>query len=310
MSIINASAPSTSDKPMNYARKAALAMICVLSLGSCSVLGSLYENSPQLVFWWLDSYVDFKDEQTTAVKEELRALQKWHRETQLPQALELIQDLLPQVQNDLSPEKTCEIEKKLLQTVPEVIARLTPMIAKIAPTLSAEQLKNLRASFDKKNKEWSKEWLTGSPSERLDHQAEKGLEQAKDLYGRISNAQKWELRNLAQNSGYDPTKNLAIKLYRQDEIFKALEKIRSLKSKGTLGTESLVKESEAIVSDWLNNANLIKDPVLFDYNERRLKANCEAVAAFHNKTTPEQRSKARAKLRDYEEVIVKLTKPR
>ena len=60
----------------------------------------------------------------------------------------------------------------------------------------------------------------------------------------------------------------------------------------------------------INNANHIKDPVLLDYNDNRLKANCEAVAAFHNKTTPEQRTKARAKLKDYEEVLVKLTKPR
>ena len=164
-------------------------------------------------------------------------------------------------------------------------------------------------NFDKKNKDWSKEWLNGSPSERLDHQTDKGLEQARDLYGRISNAQKSELRNLAQNSGFDPTKNLAIKLYRQDEIFKALEKIRTLKSKGTLSTESLVKESEAIVSDWLNNALRIKDPELFEYSERRLKVNCEAVAAFHNKTTPDQRAKARVKLKSYEEVAMKLMRP-
>ncbi len=294
---------------MNYALKATLGLICALMLGSCSVLESLYENSPQLVFWWLDSYLDFKDEQTPVVKEELKALQRWHRETQLPQALELIQDLLPQVQNDLSPEKTCGIEKKFLQTMPEVIARLTPTIAKIAPTLSAEQIKTLRSSFDKKNKDWSKEWLNGSPSERLDHQTDKGLEQARDLYGRISNAQKSELRNLAQNSGYEPSKNLAIKLYRQDEIFKALEKIRTLKSKGTLSTESLVKESESIVSDWLNNALRIKDTELFEYSERRLKVNCEAVAAFHNKTTPDQRAKARVKLKSYEEVAMKLMKP-
>jgi len=294
---------------MNYALKATLGLICALMLGSCSVLESLYENSPQLVFWWLDSYLDFKDEQTPVVKEELKALQRWHRETQLPQALELIQDLLPQVQNDLSPEKTCGIEKKFLQTMPEVIARLTPTIAKIAPTLSAEQIKTLRSSFDKKNKDWSKEWLNGSPSERLDHQTDKGLEQARDLYGRISNAQKSELRNLAQNSGYEPSKNLAIKLYRQDEIFKALEKIRTLKSKGTLSTESLVKESESIVSDWLNNALRIKDTELFEYSERRLKVNCEAVAAFHNKTTPDQRAKARVKLKSYEEVVMKLMRP-
>ena len=295
---------------MNYAFKAALGLICALLLGSCSVLESLYENSPQLLFWWLDSYLDFKDDQTPVVKEELKALQKWHRETQLPQALTLIQDLLPLASHDLLPEKTCGIEKKLLQTVPEVIVRLTPTIAKIAPTLNSEQLKTLRSSFEKKNKEWSKEWLSGSPSEKLDHQTEKGLEQARDLYGRISSAQKSELRNLAQNSGYEPTKNLAIKVYRQEETLKALEKIRLLKTKGDLSAASLAKESEQIVSEWLNNAYRIKDLELLEYSERRLNVNCEAVAAFHNITSPDQRAKARLKLKSYEEVVMKLMKPR
>ncbi len=295
---------------MNYALKATLGLICALLLGSCSVIGSLYENSPQLLFWWLDSYLDFKDDQTPVVKEELKALQKWHRETQLPQALTLIQDLLPLASHDLLPEKTCGIEKKLLQTVPEVIVRLTPTIAKIAPTLNSEQLKTLRSSFEKKNKEWSKEWLSGSPSEKLDHQTEKGLEQARDLYGRISSAQKSELRNLAQNSGYEPTKNLAIKVYRQEETLKALEKIRLLKTKGDLSAASLAKESEQIVSEWLNNAYRIKDLELLEYSERRLNVNCEAVAAFHNITSPDQRAKARLKLKSYEEVVMKLMKPR
>ena len=295
---------------MNYAFKAALGLICALLLGSCRVLESLYENSPQLLFWWLDSYLDFKDDQTPVVKEELKALQKWHRETQLPQALTLIQDLLPLASHDLLPEKTCGIEKKLLQTVPEVIVRLTPTIAKIAPTLNSEQLKTLRSSFEKKNKEWSKEWLSGSPSEKLDHQTEKGLEQARDLYGRISSAQKSELRNLAQNSGYEPTKNLAIKVYRQEETLKALEKIRLLKTKGDLSAASLAKESEQIVSEWLNNAYRIKDLELLEYSERRLNVNCEAVAAFHNITSPDQRAKARLKLKSYEEVVMKLMKPR
>jgi Family of unknown function (DUF6279) len=165
MLIIDATAPSKSKKPMNYAFKAALGLICALLLGSCSVLESLYENSPQLLFWWLDSYLDFKDDQTPVVKEELKALQKWHRETQLPQALTLIQDLLPLASHDLLPEKTCGIEKKLLQTVPEVIVRLTPTIAKIAPTLNSEQLKTLRSSFEKKNKEVKN--LTTKPRKAL-----------------------------------------------------------------------------------------------------------------------------------------------
>ena len=206
MSIINAHPRSKQPSTMNYALKAALSLICVLLLGSCSILESLYENSPQLVFWWLDSYVDFKDAQVSNVKEELKALQKWHRETQLPQMLLWTQDLIPLAALDLSPEQTCGLEQKALQTVPEVMERLSPSIAKIATTLSAEQLKNIQSTFEKKDKEWRKEWMSGSLEDQLEHQTEKGLEQARDLYGRISNAQKLELRDLLNTQALNPPK--------------------------------------------------------------------------------------------------------
>ena len=306
MSIINAHPRSKQPSTMNYALKAALSLICVLLLGSCSILESLYENSPQLVFWWLDSYVDFKDAQVSNVKEELKALQKWHRETQLPQMLLWTQDLIPLAALDLSPEQTCGLEQKALQTVPEVMERLSPSIAKIATTLSAEQLKNIQSTFEKKDKEWRKEWMSGSLEDQLEHQTEKGLEQARDLYGRISNAQKLELRDLAQHSGFEPSKSLAIKRYRQEETLKALEKIRLLKQRGDLTTEAQTKAAELVVRDWLNGSFRPKDPELLQYSEHRLRVNCEAVASFHNKTTAEQRSKARKKLVFYESVIAKL----
>ena len=308
MPIIDPLCRSRSARAINYARKAALGLICMLCLGSCSLLESLYENSPQLVFWWLDSYLDFRSDQSPIVKEELKALQKWHRETQLPQALGLIQELMPVSHLELSSEQTCGIERKVLQTLPEVIARLAPSIARVASSFSAEQTKTLQSNFDKKNKEWIREWMSGTPSERLEHQTDKGLEQARDLYGRISNAQKWTIQSLAQNAGFEPAKTLAIKLYRQDETLKALEKLNALKTKTDLSAESLLKDSEQIVRDWLNRAAHIKDPDLLEYSERRLKVNCEAVAAFHNMTTPEQRAKARAKLKAYESVVLKLAK--
>lgn len=306
MPIIKPPNPFHCARWLNYALKAVLALAFAGLMSSCSILESLYENSPQLVFWWLDGYMDFKSEQVPRVKEELRALHKWHRETQLPQMLSWTQELLPMSALDLAPEQTCGFEKKFLNTLPETMARLAPSIAKIALSFDADQLKTLQSNFGQKNKDWMKDWMNGTPAEQLDHLTEKGLDQAKDMYGRISNAQKLELRNLAQRSGFEPTKSLSIRLYRQEEALKALEKIRLLKLKGDLSPEGLSKESERVVLEWLNNAYHIKDPELMRYSEHRLQFNCEAVALFHNKTTPEQRVKARQKIGFYEGLIQKL----
>ncbi len=44
-------------------------LICLLLLlGSCSMLRLGYDQGPQLVWWWLDGYVNFSSEQTPHAK--------------------------------------------------------------------------------------------------------------------------------------------------------------------------------------------------------------------------------------------------
>ncbi len=52
-------------------------IICLLglaaALAACSAIKLGYNNIDDVAYWWLDSYVDFSDEQTPRVREDLRA---------------------------------------------------------------------------------------------------------------------------------------------------------------------------------------------------------------------------------------------
>ena len=41
-------------------------------------------TAPDLVYWWLDRYIDFNDTQTPRVHEAIKQWFAWHRRSQLP----------------------------------------------------------------------------------------------------------------------------------------------------------------------------------------------------------------------------------
>ena len=45
----------------------------LVSLGGCSALRIGYGTAPDLVYWWVDRYVDFNGAQTPKVREAIRS---------------------------------------------------------------------------------------------------------------------------------------------------------------------------------------------------------------------------------------------
>src|SRR6185369_14770287 len=54
------------------------------ALSACSAIKFAYNNIGEVAYWWLDSYVEFSDEQSLRVREDLTRLHLWHRTNELP----------------------------------------------------------------------------------------------------------------------------------------------------------------------------------------------------------------------------------
>jgi len=296
-----------------------------LILSGCSVVQSLYNNAPQLVYWWLDDYVDFRADQKDWAKAKLTDLLAWHRTSQLPLYLVQLKKLAELSTGDITPEVGCGAVQALIDTQGAWLDQLSAPLAEFLQSLSLAQIQHLQVAFEKKNKEWSKEWLLVSDKERLEHQTDKGIEQAQDLYGKLSVSQKDALRQLAKDSGYDAPKSLGLRRARQQETLKAVDQLRmaaktpdkgrplgilldnprtnepsaqtSPVNNAPLAPTSL--QSQALVREWLLNVLEPVDPALRTYNTLRWNMNCQASSRFHALTTPEQRQHAKARLLRY-----------
>ena len=83
-----------------------IALLALLALSgvlvACSAVKAVYSQAPELAYWYLDSYVDFNGAQSLQVKAGLSKVQAWHRQTQLPAYIEILQTLQQRLPSNVS----------------------------------------------------------------------------------------------------------------------------------------------------------------------------------------------------------------
>ena len=103
------------------------------------------------------------------------------------------------------------------------------------------------------------------------------------------------LRQLAQESGYEPERTFAERVRQQKESLALHERI--------VLTKPDTQEARAMVRKWLQNSLHSSDPAYAAYLKKRKRTNCEAAAQLHNTTTTKQREHALKVLKGYEEDV-------
>ena len=88
-------------------------IIAVLALAgalvACSAVKTVYSQAPDLAYWYLDGYVDFNGAQSLQVKSGLTRVQAWHRQTQLPAYIDILQKLQERAPSNISATEACDL---------------------------------------------------------------------------------------------------------------------------------------------------------------------------------------------------------
>lgn len=268
------------------------AALLSLVLGGCSVARIGYNNAPSLTYYWLDTYFDFDGAQTLVVRDKLQALQDWHRKEELPQIAELLKNLQPSANQSVTPEQVCRLYGFVLERVAAPLNYMSPTLANLAVTLSQAQITHIQGEFDKRNQQWREEWLDAKPAKRLERRQKQIREQAEMLYGRLTDAQNAQIKTLLDAAGYDPQRQYAETLRRQQDSIGVINLIRNSAlspAQATLEMQNLFARS--LVSP---------DPEYRRYAEQARQLSCTTTAQLHNSASPEQRAKMLKTLVAYE----------
>ncbi len=266
------------------------ALLLVL-LAGCSSVQTGYRNAPTLLYWWLDSYVDFTDAQDPPVRAGLAALHSWHRQQELPAYAEQLSRMQQLAGGNVTPELVCTFVQQVRGHLQRLAGQSANGLARLVPTLEDEQLRLMAQKFEKNNQQWREEWLDGTPAELLERRLERTVDRYEDFYGRLSDAQLALLRQRLAASSFDARQSWAERLRRQQDMLRVFQEHRGAERAAHVKAEML-----ALMQRTLDTP----EPASRARTERLLQEGCETLAALHNSVSATQRRHLIERLRRYE----------
>jgi hypothetical protein len=264
-----------------------------LALGGCSALRVAYNTGPQLAWWWVDGYFDFSREQTPLVKGAIDRWFDWHRQTQLPAYVTLLASAQARVAEPLTPALACQWNNRLAETLAPALARALEQSAEIVPALGEAQLRHLEQRYAKAIEEMRDEYLQADPAERQATSIKRTLGRAEQLYGRLDDVQRKVIADGVAASPFDPQGWMEERKRRQRDTLATLRRLRAERADQDQRLAALRALAE--------RSQRSPDPAYRAYQLRLTDYNCAFAARIHNATTPAQRQRARANLKEWED---------
>ena len=261
-------------------------------LAGCSAIKLGYNNLDDIAYWWLDSYVDFSDEQSTRVREDLASLHAWHRRQELPAVIAMLQEMEKLAPGEVTPAQACALVQQVRERLNAVADRAEPAVVTLALGLAPEQLQHLERKYEKNDAEYRKQWVRPPREEQREKRFDQFLERSEMIYGRLDAPQRDVLKRLVEQSIFEPERMLAERMRRQQDALQTLRKLS--------GQPVPFAEARSLLRGYLERTQEPPDPASRRYQQALIDEGCRNIATLHNSTNAAQRDAAVRRLRAYQ----------
>jgi hypothetical protein len=269
----------------------AMALLGALALSGCSAVKLGYNNAPEISYWWLDGYFDFNSSQSSTLRTELKTVQAWHRQNELPAYILVLEKVQRLAAGKVTQAQVCAVYAELKPRFQALVEQTEPLMVNLVPTLKPEQLAHLAQQMEKRSDKWREEWLDGSVSERRERRVKQWIDRSEMLYGRLDDAQLALLRGGVAESSFDPATSYREAQRRYRDTLQTFQKIQTDKANPS--------QNRSEIRGLTARTMLSPDAAYRAQMENISQENCKALAALHNSSTPAQRQKAVTVLENY-----------
>ncbi|HTH44616.1 MAG TPA: DUF6279 family lipoprotein, partial [Oxalicibacterium sp.] len=259
----------------------AIAGLAALLL-ACSAARIGYNNGETISYWWLNSYVDFENEQKPWVKSHIDELFAWHRKTQLQQYVKLISRLQRADLSKITKADLLADYEDGRKNVIMITERAAPELADLALSLTPEQIGNIEKKLEKNNDKFRKDYLRGSTQDKQDFRYKRMMKQAEYWFGNFSREQEQRLRALSDARPLNNELQMADRLQRQQQLIALLKNIQSKKPDRD-ATAQMIRHYMTATMDHFGNRQQQA------FADQSNEANAALVAEMMHMATPEQR---------------------
>ena len=272
-----------------------LAFVLALApaLQGCSTVKVAYNQAPTLAYLYLGGYADFSDTQTPQIKAELGKFHAWHRQTQLPAYIDLLQKLQQKMPQDVTVGEACEVFADVRQKALTMADYAQTGAASVAATLTQQQLDAIQRKFAKGNAAWREDYMTGTASDIFEKRQKSALKRSDMLYGSVNDKQRGLIDQQIEKSRFSPAQSYAERQRRQKDMLQTLGKVMA----SPQDTAAAQQEMRSLLA----RAFTPPDAAYRSYLQTVTQDGCAGFAEQHNAATPEQRKKAVQVLAGYEQ---------
>ena len=262
------------------------------ALAGCSAVKLGYNNLGDVAYWWLDSYIDFSDEQSALVREELSRLHLWHRTQELPRLAEMLRQMEDLAPADISATQACQFVEQARERLSATAEQAETAVATLAAGLKPEQFAHLERKYARNNAQFRRKWIGPSASEVAQKRLQQFLSRSEAVYGSLDQAQRAVLRRQLEQSVFNGARVLTERMRRQQDALHILRKLAS--------EPVPLDEARGLLRGYLARTREPPDPDQRRYQQTLIDEGCSAFSVMHNSTSADQRQSAVRRLRAYQ----------
>ena len=268
-------------------------------LAGC-VVRVAYEQLDWLALWYIEGFVDLDATQEAQAREMIARTLSWHRSTQLPQYARLVRKIRDELDGTVDARLVAERFDEIVVLQDALLRQVAPDLARLLASLSEEQVGELFAGLEDRNRDLAKEYSDASRARRIAKRDKAVLRAFRRFTGRLGPEQE-QLVRARTAEFHDLSEEWLVRRKEWQSAF------RSLMAGG---------RKDPGFADRL--AALLLEPNQFDSAAYRTlvrenqQASFELVAAVLASLTPRQGEKLRGNLAVYAsdfEALMARTKP-
>ena len=265
--------------------------LLIALLAACSSFRFAYNQGDTLLYWWLNAYLDLDSEQADAVKKDIDEVFAWHRKTQLPDYVLVLQKAQRQLTGNPTQADLIADYREIQRRGKDLLLKVAPELADLALTIKPDQIEQMEKKFAKNNKDFRKKFL-GDEDDRRKARYKKSLDQFEQWFGNFSNAQEHQIRRLSDARPNDSHIWFDERVRRQQMIGAVLRKIMHEKPDKEAATALIRK---AITDEFARFESGEKKAVMDSYLDYTTRYTLEVIRM----TTPQQKAHAHKRIQGW-----------
>ena len=139
-------------------------LLCLFLLAGCSS-EFLYNRVDRLAQFYIERYIDLDRDQSNSLKVNLEELKEWHRQDELSDYRDFLNQIETDIQEDITRETVAGWMSNARSAYLRIRDKAIPSLIDVAATLTPAQVEEFSVKLEKRNRKLEKEYLSRDEAE-------------------------------------------------------------------------------------------------------------------------------------------------